>query len=178
MSLQTLLGAGKVAAFFSLHLLSSLVNAAIYMLTLLLFSILLRKEKLAIALFWLVIVGFQGLASDNLTTGLITAAFNSAIFLVILVRFGLLATIFAEFFLLLGVLYPLTSDFSVWYSGVTLFVLAIGLTVAIYGFFTSLAGQPLFREVCCKIEPRSLSSSPTSRALRLAPQIFHQQLAA
>ena len=81
MSLQTLLGARKVAAFFSLHLLSSLVNAAIYMLTLLLFSILLRKEKLAIALFWLVIVGFQGLASDNLTTGLIAAAFNSAIFL-------------------------------------------------------------------------------------------------
>jgi protein kinase-like protein len=145
MPLESLLSARKVAAFFSLHLISSLVNPAVYMLTLLLFSILLRKERLAIALFWLVVVGFEGLASDNLTTGLIAAAINSAIFLFLLVRFGLLATIFAEFFLLLGVLYPLTSDFSAWYSGVTIFALAIGLTVAIYGFFTSLGGQPLFR---------------------------------
>jgi hypothetical protein len=145
MPLESLLGARKVAAFFSLHLISSVVNPAVYMLTLLLFSILLRKERLAIALFWLVVVGFEGLASDNLTTGLIAAAINSAIFLLLLVRFGLLATIFAEFFLLLGVLYPLTSDFSAWYSGVTIFALAIGLSFAIYGFFTSLGGQPLFR---------------------------------
>ena len=91
------------------------------MLMLLLLSILLRKERLAIALFWLIIVAFQGLASDNLTTGLIDAALGSAIFLFVLVRFGLLASIFAEFFVLLGILYPLTSDFSAWYSGVTTF---------------------------------------------------------
>ena len=144
--LETLVGARKVAAFFSLHLLSSLVDAAVYMLVLLLFSILLRNERLAIALLWLVVVGFQGLASDNLTTGLIAAAITSAIFIFVLVRFGLLASIFAQFFFLLGALYPLTSDFSVWYSGITVFALALGLSVAVYGFFTSLAGQPLFRE--------------------------------
>lgn len=143
--LETLLGARKVAAFFSLHLISSLVNSSIYMLILLLFSILLRNERVAIASVWLLLVAFQGLVTDNLTAGLIAAAVNSAIFIFLLVRFGLLATIFAEFFVLLGVLYPLTSDFSVWYSGVTVFALAIGLTVAIYGFYISLAGQPLFR---------------------------------
>jgi serine/threonine protein kinase len=144
-SLITLLGAPRLVTFFSAHLISSLVNPAVYMLMLLLFSIVLRKERLAIALFWLMIVAFQGLASSNLTTGLIDAALGSAIFLFILVRFGLLASIFAEFFILLGVLYPLTSDFSAWYSGVTIFALAIGLGLAIYGFYVSLAGQPLFR---------------------------------
>jgi Protein kinase domain len=143
--LETLLGAPYLITFFSAHLISALVNPAVYMLMLLLFSILLRKERLAIALFWLIIVAFQGLVSSNLTTGLIAAAIGSTIFLFILVRFGLLASIFAEFFILLGVLYPLTSDFSAWYSGVTLFALAIGLGLAIYGFYISLAGQPLFR---------------------------------
>jgi serine/threonine-protein kinase len=144
--LESLLGANKVAGFFLLHLISSLVNPSLYMLLLLLLSILLRNERAAIASFWLLLVAFQALGSDNLTAALIGAAINSAIFIFLLVRFGLLASIFAEFFLLLGIFYPLTSDLSVWYSGVTIFALAIGLALAIYGFYISLAGQPLFKE--------------------------------
>jgi serine/threonine-protein kinase len=144
--LDSLLGGRKVAAFLLLHLINSLVHPSLYMLMLLLLSILLRNERAAIASFWLLLVAFQGLASDNLTAGLIGAAINSAISIFLLVRFGLLATIFAEFFFLLGVFYPLTSDLSAWYSGVTIFALAIGLALAIYGFYISLAGQPLFKE--------------------------------
>lgn len=40
---------------------------------------------------------------------------------------------------------PITSDFSAWYASGTLFVLFTLVAVAIYGFYTSLGGQPMFK---------------------------------
>ena len=63
----------------------------------------------------------------------------------VLYRYGLLATIVLLYFLHLMIFFPITSDFSAWYA--TDFVLAalIGLALAVFGFYTSLAGEPLFR---------------------------------
>jgi hypothetical protein len=41
--------------------------------------------------------------------------------------------------------FPLTSDFSSWYAGSTFFVLVVITGLTIYGFYTSLAGQPLLK---------------------------------
>jgi serine/threonine-protein kinase len=143
--LQAILGARFLASMFFVHLISALINPAIFMLLLLLLSRVLRRERLAIALFWVLAVVFEGLASTNIVTGMLYGAIAGTVFLIILIRFGLLAGMFAEFFLLLGILYPLTSDLSAWYSGATFFAVTIGLAVAIYGFYVSLAGQPLFK---------------------------------
>jgi len=94
---------------------------------------------------WLVLVFFQGLASTNYITGFVDAGLSAAAVVFILVRFGFLSFIFTQFFISLAVFYPLTSDPSAWYAGNALFALGVGLALAFYGFYTSLAGQPLFR---------------------------------
>jgi hypothetical protein len=45
----------------------------------------------------------------------------------------------------LVIFYPITSDFSAWYAADFVLALLISLALAGFGFYTSLAGQPLFR---------------------------------
>src|SRR5262245_23900818 len=116
-------------------------------------SILFRKEWLAVAVYWffIAVVG-DPRGPENILqfgphpfTDYIIAGLTAALWLFVLLRFGLLATvtvfIFADFRF-----YPLTSDFSVWYAGSSAFALLVAVALAVYGFYTSLAGQPLFRE--------------------------------
>jgi hypothetical protein len=60
-----------------------------------------------------------------------------------LYRYGLLALVSAIFFLHLNIFFPITSEFSAWYAGDFVAALALSLALAVYGFYTSLAGQPL-----------------------------------
>jgi hypothetical protein len=59
-------------------------------------------------------------------------------------RYGLLAVISALFFFNLGVFYPMTTELTAWYA--TDFTIAMGICIAlaVYGFYISVAGQPLF----------------------------------
>jgi hypothetical protein len=59
-------------------------------------------------------------------------------------RFGLLALYSLLLFSHLSSSFPITSDFSSWYAGGTLFVFVVIMGLAIYGFHTSLAGQKIF----------------------------------
>ena len=63
---------------------------------------------------------------------------------IVVARFGLLATIAAQVFFFLSMEYPITTDLSAWYVSSTLFAIAIILGLAVYGFYTSLGGQPVF----------------------------------
>ena len=40
---------------------------------------------------------------------------------------------------------PLPSDFSSWYAGTTFFLFVVIMGLAVFGFYTSLAGQRLFK---------------------------------
>ena len=62
-----------------------------------------------------------------------------------LYRYGLLALIVAIFFVHLTIFFPITSDLSAWYAGDFVLAAIIGLALVVFGFYTSLAGQPLFR---------------------------------
>ena len=42
--------------------------------------------------------------------------------------------------------FPLTLDFSLWYSGVSLFAIALVLGLMVYGLVTATAGRSLFRD--------------------------------
>jgi hypothetical protein len=59
-------------------------------------------------------------------------------------RFGLLALYACLLFEGLSFNHPITSDFSSWYAGSTLFVFVVIMSLSIYGFYTSLAGQKIF----------------------------------
>jgi hypothetical protein len=50
-----------------------------------------------------------------------------------------------QFFYFMGQFFPYTADFSAWYAGNTILALLICVAFALYGFYTSMAGQPLFR---------------------------------
>jgi hypothetical protein len=72
------------------------------------------------------------------------AALSAFLIVWVLYRYGLLALVSAVFFLHLNIFFPITSDFSAWYAGDFLPALLVSLALAVYGFYTSLAGQPLF----------------------------------
>jgi hypothetical protein len=65
----------------------------------------------------------------------------------VLLRFGMLALVFMQFFVLLFNFFPVTSDFSAWYAGTSASAAALGAALILYGLKTSLAGQPLFKSL-------------------------------
>ena len=77
--------------------------------------------------------------------GAIFGALGAAITVFVLTRLGLLAMTSFLLFQSLCIEYPLTTDFAVWYAGGSLFAAAVAVSLALYGFHISLAGQPLFR---------------------------------
>jgi hypothetical protein len=66
-------------------------------------------------------------------------------FLVVLVlyRFGLLATVSALFFAHLWVYYPMTTELAAWYANDFVIGLIICVALAAFAFYTSLGGQRL-----------------------------------
>ncbi|HEX5734332.1 MAG TPA: serine/threonine-protein kinase, partial [Blastocatellia bacterium] len=118
-----------------------------FMFLLLLFYALLRRQWLAALVVWLIHVAvlgfaFAGSGSWVLWIGPVMIA---TLYIIAAMRFGLLAMISAQLFFDFSFHYPITDDFSAWYSGATIFVLITLIGLAVYGFYTSLAGQPLFR---------------------------------
>jgi hypothetical protein len=101
----------------------------------------LRKEWLAAAVFVL-FFAVPSFLDGSLISGaffLVVAAAEIFVFL----RFGLLAWVFANYF---GHMleFPLTTDFSAWYAGTSLFLLLVLAALAVYGFRIALAGRPMF----------------------------------
>ncbi len=143
--LRGLLGARNLAALVGAQVLNSLLAPSFILFLLLLFNIILRKRWVATAVVWLLFTLPGGLAGENLLIDLPFAAIGAALTLFILLRFGLLAMFFSQFFILMFNFFPITPDLSVWYAGGTLLCLSVGLALILFGFKTSLAGQPLFR---------------------------------
>jgi hypothetical protein len=73
-------------------------------------------------------------------TGLISTSLS--VFL--LVRFGLLAFVASSFFNLLLSNFPLTTQGSAWYAGISLAGILLMAAMAFYAFYISLGGRPVF----------------------------------
>jgi serine/threonine-protein kinase len=137
---QTLLGLRAVAT----HLVNPSVSMFFALAPALLFFLLravLRKEWLAATAFVL-----TSALPSILAGSLIAAAFAlvlAAAEILVFLRFGLLSWVFANYF---GhfLAFPLTTDFSAWYAGTSLFVLLVLAAIAVYGFRIALAGRPMF----------------------------------
>ena len=63
----------------------------------------------------------------------------------VLFRYGLVALIAAFFINHLMVFFPVTSQFTAWYATDFVLALIILMALVLWSFYTSLAGQPLFR---------------------------------
>jgi protein kinase-like protein len=143
---QTLLGAQEIGYhFFGWQLFMSLLHGMGYVLLLLLLTLLLRKNRLAIVGLWLLFMLPQVATGEFSPIPLLLTGIQWAGIAFVVARFGLLAMIASQFFYFMGLFYPYTTDFSVWYASNSIFAVVICIAFAAYGFYTSVGGRGAFR---------------------------------
>ena len=125
---------------------STLFVSFSFLFLLLFLFIILRRKWLAALAGWIFYACLLSLAlSDKARISLLFAITASLLIVGVLYRYGLLAMISAMFFFHAWVFLPITSDLSAWYAGDFALALVIYVALALYSFYISLAGQPLFR---------------------------------
>jgi len=117
--------------------------AVVFVLVLL--RTILRKPWLAMAAMVLLLGTGGFLTNDNPIVGLWYLAWPIIVVLT-LTRWGLLPLMISNFVGDLFYTFPFTLDLSTWYAGTSLFALALGIAVGVYGFHTALAGRSLFKD--------------------------------
>jgi hypothetical protein len=124
-------------------------TAASLLLTLLwlLFRIPARRSWLASVLMVGVSLAVSAPAAAG-WTGFLVLTVLLALGAVVIVRFGVLAAAatWFTFYCAIGGNAPWTTSVSAWYATTAMLAIAAILAVAIYGFRTTLAGRPLWRD--------------------------------
>ena len=141
---------GSVASLlqnFLTDLLHSLFAALYSLIFFLVMRIILRREAPAVFISWILltvvlVLGFGGPFAVSIPL----TGFASILVVLSWARFGLLAGIVQYLTLTLSYNYGMSMGFSVWYAWVGVFALTTILSLAVYGFITSTAGQTWFRE--------------------------------
>ncbi|MEK6286875.1 MAG: serine/threonine-protein kinase [Acidobacteriota bacterium] len=109
-----------------------------------LLRVLTRRQWLAVGIWVLIAVVLKVLGSSNPMIAVVFACLIPALDLIALLRFGLVTFAISQFVYLLLFSVPITTDFSAWYAGSSLFTLLAVLALAGYAFYTSLGGQKVF----------------------------------
>ena len=114
---------------------------------LLLLQLILRRDRLAAGVMWIVVLGieFLAFASGGPRLYWVTPIIIATLSVISVARLCILATIAFNLFFNLSFFYPLTSDTSVWYTSAAFLPVVVMLALAIYGFYTSLGGQKVFK---------------------------------
>lgn len=139
------LGARTTIADLSNNLILSLFISFVLLFVLFFLRVLVRKEWLAAIVCVLLITFFRPPSFDpysavTVVSGLIITSLS--VFL--LLRFGLLAVVASYFFDNIMGSFPLTTQGSAWYAGLSLFGIFLMAAMAFYAFYTSLGGRPIF----------------------------------
>jgi serine/threonine-protein kinase len=155
----TYLATNRVPPFGSLHALLGLRNVigqsfnalvtpvmlalgVVFVLTMV--RALLRRDWLAAVVVALILSLVVVIPTNTSAVTVLGALVFFSLTLVVFMRLGLLALVAAiVMFFPLNIL-PLTTNFSTWYSGTTLYAFCIALALAAFAFRTSLGGQKLF----------------------------------
>jgi serine/threonine-protein kinase len=141
---NTIIGAHHFTARFTSQLSAGLFTALISLFLLLLFVVVLRRERLALGALWLLLTLLTTLVTQANVLMTPFTALAALLGVFVLYRYGLLAMVSALFFLHLWVFYPLTTELTAWYATDFIIALAICVALAAYGCYVSLAGQSLF----------------------------------
>jgi serine/threonine-protein kinase len=123
--------------------LNAVVSALVVLAMLFLFRVVVRIEWLSIVLAGVAMV-LTSLGSENFKLEFPVGLAGAVIVLYILVRFGILALLFAQFFSNSIVASPFTFDFSRWYAGRSVFAILLILGMWLWGLRLALAGRPMF----------------------------------
>jgi hypothetical protein len=136
------LGAQTIVADVALALMFAPFFWLVFLFILFLFRALLRKEWAAAVAWVLLFTIFFPLSFDPV--GWVGALLFSSLAVIVMIRFGLLALV--ANFMVFNILqnFPLTTQGSAWYAGISLTGILLMAAIAMYGFYTSLGGRPVF----------------------------------
>ena len=140
------LGARTIISDISLSLGPVLFIPLAILFVLFLLRALLRKEWATAVVFVLLFTVFEALGAGrqfalfNLVNGLIFWGLSAFV----LIRFGLLAFAASGFFNSLLTGFPLTTQGSAWYAGISLAGILLIAAITFYAFYISLGGRPVF----------------------------------
>jgi predicted Ser/Thr protein kinase len=146
LNLDAVLDARHMTSLFLGTLLFCIGAALVSFFLFFLLRALFRNQWLAAAVVTILVMLF-GL-SDSANHPVISAALNFvpvAAILFITIRFGVLAMIASFFTTTMLIQFPVTTDFSTWYAGSTIFAFAVVLALTTFAFHTAVAGRPLFK---------------------------------
>jgi serine/threonine-protein kinase len=138
-----LLGARTMVADLTQILIGAPFFWLAFLFVLVLLRGLLRKEwAAAVAIVILVaVIAVAGIPSD--AAGLVTPVIFLSLSVFLLMRFGLLAMLANYVIHSLLTDFPLTTQASAWYAGISLAGILLIATIAFYGFYTSFGGRPI-----------------------------------
>lgn len=128
---------------FTTQVSSGIFLGFISLFLLLLFFVVLRRERLAFGLLWLLLTLLGALLGETPLQLLPLTALGTFIPVYVLYRYGLLASVATFFFTHLSLYYPMTPELTAWYARDFTIAVAICVALAAYGFYTSLGGQKL-----------------------------------
>ena len=128
---------------------SSLANgifpALAIMFSFFLVRLLLRNYWLSVAVTGVMVL-LTALGGENFVVEMPFVVLTTAIIMFALVRLGILGVAVSFFVLTLWTSWPITVDFSQWYSAQSLFMFAVFLALLFYGFRVALGNKPLLSE--------------------------------
>jgi hypothetical protein len=126
------------------ELLDSLLTPMMVLFLGLVFSAVLRKRWQVAIVIWVISLARFGLVGPNFAS-FFSFVVVPTVLLIVTLRYGWLAACFCSLFWPLMIYFPMTTNFSAWYAEGTIFVLTVSVGLILFGFYTSLAGQQLFR---------------------------------
>jgi hypothetical protein len=138
------LGARTIIADISGGLGYELFLALAFLFLLFLFRALLRKEWAATVAWILFLTVFFSVGSDSVPIAMVKNLILNVVTVFLLRRLGLLWLVVSFVFVNLFDEFPLTTQMSTWYSGLSLAGIVLMAAIALYGFYTSLSGRPVF----------------------------------
>ncbi|HVG34252.1 MAG TPA: serine/threonine-protein kinase [Pyrinomonadaceae bacterium] len=125
---------------------ASVVQTFIIVFLLLFMAMLLRKNILGLIVGWLLLATVFTLMAGG-GSSLVSWPFHigvATLFVIAATRFGPVALISTLIFIHLRVFFPITTELTAWYAGDLVLDLIFLVALAFFGFYTSLAGQPVF----------------------------------
>ena len=140
------LGARTIIAAISNNLIGALFISLAFLFLLFLLRALLRSEWAAAVVCVLFFTIFTAAGTHSLYSPavLVTWLITNSLSVFLLIRFGLLAFVATGFFNTLLSNFPLTTQGSAWYAGISLAGILLMAAIALYAFYTSLGGRPVF----------------------------------
>jgi len=148
---RPLSGAGTLSAnlqgpvqYLPAALFSGLFLSLQFMLLFLVMRILLRREMLVVVTLWILLTLESALQGPPTLQNFACSGLTAILVVIAYMRFGPLAGSTVWVVYLLCLVYPLTLNAAAWYAGNSLFALLVIVSLVLYGFATSVAGQPWF----------------------------------